>query len=238
MRENPGVSDDSQNINVWHLKKFNIFEKFPRRELESITSTLQLTEFQKRQPIYLPCEPIRRIYFLIKGKAKLSKIDENGRELILEILKPGEIFGQLAFPEEHYSTTAVVALERCTIGHIRENDFRNLMERIPDLCLSTNKLIGTRLLKIENRLEELLFRDVPCRLARLLLRLADEYPRQIACGLRLDLILTQQELANLIGSTREMVSTTLNRFKRHGWIDIHSRHICLHDINAIKALAK
>ena len=224
--------------NVWHLKKFNIFDNFDKSELESITCIFQLTEFTKHEAIYLPCEPIRRIYFLINGKAKLSKIDENGKELILDILKAGEIFGQLAFPEGHYSNTEVIALERCIIGHIREKDFRNLMKKIPDLCLSTNKLIGTRLLKIENRLEELLFRDVPCRLARLLLRLSDEYPHQITCGLRLDLIVTQQELANLIGSTREMVSTTLNCFKRSGWIDIHSRYICLHDIQAIQNLAK
>jgi len=156
----------------------------------------------------------------------------------LDILKPGEVFGQLAFPEEHSSNTEVIALERCIIGHIHENDFRNLMEKMPNLCLSTNKLIGTRLLKIENRLEELLFRNVPCRLARLLLRLSDEYPHQITCGLRLDLVLTQQELANLIGSTREIVSMALNCFRRNGLIDIHSRYICLHDIEAIQNLAK
>ena len=231
------TTDVGFESNLWHLAKFNMFENFSRTDLEAVTSVLHLNEFKKREPIVLPTGRGRRIYFLIKGKAKLSRVDREGKELILEILKPGEIFGQIAFPKEHYTSAMVVALGTCIVGHIHKEDFDKLMSRVPELCLSLNKLIGDRMLKIENRLGELLFRDVPCRLARLLLRLADEYPDEIACGLRIDLLLTQQEVANLIGSTREMVSMTLNRFRRNGWIDVHRRFICLHDLEMVKKLA-
>ena len=230
--------DSELNSSLWYLKKFNLFENFSKEELESVTSILHLSEFNKREPIVLPSEQERHIYFLIKGKAKLSRLEEDGKELILEILRPGEVFGNLAFPKQHYFNALVVALQKCMVGHIHEKNFNKLLEKKPDLCFQVNKMIGSRLLKIENRLEELLFRGVPCRLARLLLRLSDEYPHDLVCGLRIDLILTQQELANLIGATREMVSMALNRFKRDGWIDIHSRYICLHDMAALKKLAR
>jgi len=73
MKAGLNESEFPLDSNVWHLKKFNIFDNFDKNELESITCLFQLTEFRKREPIYLPCEPIRRIYFLINGKANSQK---------------------------------------------------------------------------------------------------------------------------------------------------------------------
>ncbi len=238
MNSLPDHADFNVDSSLWYLKKFNIFDNFSRDELESVTSILHLNEYKKREPIVLPSEPQQRIYFVIKGRAKLSRVQEDGKEAILEILGPGEVFGHIAFPKEHYFNALVVALEKCMVGHIHKKDFNALLAKKPDLCLEVNKVVGARLIKIENRLTELLFQDVPSRLARLLIRLSDEYPHEMACGLRIDMILTQQELANLIGASREMASITLNRFKQSGWIDIHSHHICVHDMQALTELAK
>ncbi len=223
---------------IWHLKQFNLFDTFSREELESVSQILHLKEYQKRAPIVLPVDPERRIYFLMRGKAKLSKIEQDGKEVIVDILRSGEVFGHLAFPQQQYYDAVVVALERCTVGHIHESDFHDLLARHPQLCFEINKLMGTRLVRVENRLTELLFRDVPCRLARLLLRLSDEYPEQLSCGTRITMTLTQQELANLIGASRERVNLTLNRFKDRGWIAIHRHHICVHNKRALLELAR
>ncbi|MFQ5709936.1 MAG: Crp/Fnr family transcriptional regulator [bacterium] len=231
-------TDCDANCKVWYLKRFNIFDKFSKKELESLTDLLHLNEFDKRNLIVFPGDNGNKIHFLVKGRAKLSRLSDDGNEFILEILRPGEIFGPLAVPQEHSTNAQVVALERCLVGHIHHSDFNQLMEKKPDLCFEVIKVMGERLVRIENRLEELLFRDVPCRLARLLLRLSEEYPHELDCGVRIDVTLTQQELANLIGATREMTSITLNRFKRNGWIETHERCICLHDLKNLKKLAK
>ncbi len=228
----------SSDCTYWHLKKFNIFESFDVDELESVTKILRLNEFCKKDPIVLPIKEERRIYFLMKGKAKLSRIDETGKEFILEILQAGEIFGPIAYPEKHYYNAQVIALQKCIVGHIPERDFNKLLSEKPELCLAINKIIGTRLLKIENRLEELLFKNVPTRLANLLLRLSVKYPHQNPCGVQVDVRLTQRELANLIGASREVTSTTLNRFKSSGWIEVHKHHICLHNVNALKSISR
>lgn len=231
-------SNERLSINFWHLKKFNVFETFERDELESVTKVLHLQEFKRGEPIHLPDQTERRLYFSIRGRAKLSRVDDGGgKELILYIVKPGEMFGLLAFAREQYLDTRVVALEKCIVGHISEPDFNVLMQKNPDVGLRLNKVVGKRLIKIEHRLEELLFRDVPCRLARLLLRLVDEYEVELPCGSKIDLKLTQQDIANLIGATREMVSLSLNDFKRSGWIAMHRHHVCVHDRQALKKMA-
>jgi len=223
--------------NLWYLKQFNIFDCFTRSELEEVTKVLRLRRFGKREIIALPTEERRHIYFLVTGKAKVARVGEEGKELILDILRPGEIFGPIAYPVRHYAQTEVIALQDCMAGHICEDDFNKLMREKPELYLAVNKLMGSRLVRLESRLEELLFRDVTCRLARTLLRLADEYRHDTECGRRVDLVLTQQELANLIGASREMTNLTLNQFRRSGFIAIHHRHICLHDLEALQRLA-
>ena len=174
----------------------------------------------------------------MKGKAKLVRFGKDGKEIILVILREGEIFGLLAMMMEEYSNSLVVALEKCLVGIIREAGFRRLMQKKPELYLAISKHFGARLLKIETRLDELLFQDISARLARLLLRLANAYPSRRSCGKRLNLKLTQQDLANLIGASRETTNIALNHFKSRGWLGLHQRSICLHNIAALKKLAE
>ncbi|NIR50905.1 Crp/Fnr family transcriptional regulator [candidate division KSB1 bacterium] len=221
---------------LWYLKNFNIFDNFSESDLESFTKYLRAEEFDKGETILIPHDSERHVYFLMKGKVKVFHIDEDGREIILVILREGEIFGLLAVIEE-YSNPLVVALEECLVGYMHESDFQNLMEEKPELCFTIYKYIGKRLITIENRLDELLFQDIPTRLARLLLRLSREYPRERDCGVQIDLRLTQQEIADLIGASREATSAALNPFKRNGWLELHQRYICLHNSEALQELA-
>lgn len=232
-----GATTSQQSV-FWYLKNFNLFDNFSRPELAEVTKLLHLQEFKKGQIVTIPLDTERRIYFLLKGKAKLVRFGKDGKEIILVILREGEIFGLLAMMMEEYSSSLVVALEKCLVGIIREADFRRLMQKKPELYLAISKHFGARLLKIENRLDELLFQDIAARLARLLLRLAHEYPGRRSCGKRLNLKLTQQDLANLIGASREMTNITLNYFRSQGWVELHQRRICLHNIAALKKLAE
>ncbi|MGH7274483.1 MAG: Crp/Fnr family transcriptional regulator, partial [Nitrospiria bacterium] len=97
----------------------------------------------------------------------------------------------------------------------------------PDLSIRLTKFIGFRLRRIESRIEELVYRDVPARLAHLLLEISKEFGQQEANGIRLGIRLTHQEIANLIGSTRETVSATLGEFRRQGLLRLDSRFIIL-----------
>ncbi len=222
---------------IWYLKKFNLLQTMNDEEMKSMSETVLEDEVRKKQPIYLQGDPSETLYFLKKGLVKLSRLDESGKEITLTLLEPGEVFGELGIFDNSPRETTAVALEDCLICAIRRNDFEKLMEKKSDISFKLSKLMGLRLRHIESRIQELMFRDVPSRLASLLLRLAAKHPREMKRGLRINIKLSQQELANLVGATREMTSSVLNVFKRNGWIDIESKYIYIINRSQLEKIA-
>ena len=121
---------------------------------------------------------------------------------------------------------------------MRRRDFEELLQNKQELSLRLHKLMGFRFRQIENKLEDLLFRDVPSRLARLLLRLAEKHLREKKHGDRINIKLTQQEMANLIWAIREMMSSVLNQFKKAEYINYESKYIYIANRKALEKLAR
>ncbi|MBC8186534.1 Crp/Fnr family transcriptional regulator [candidate division KSB1 bacterium] len=214
---------------LWYLKKFNLFETMGMEEMESISQMVAENQITKKQPVYLEGDPSENLYFLKKGRVKITRIDESGKEFTLTLMEPGEIFGEMGMFDDAPRETTAVALEDSLICTMRRGDFEKLMENKPELSFKLNKLMGLRLRRIENRIQELLFRDVPSRLASLILRLLDQHSREMRDGVRINIKLSQQEIANLIGATREMTSSVINSFKKDGLISIESKYIYILD---------
>ena len=223
---------------LWYLKNFNLFDTMGMEEMESISQMVAEDEIAKKQPVFLEGDPSENLYFLKKGRVKITRIDESGKEFTLTLLEPGEIFGELGLFDDSPRETAAVALEDSLICTMRRNDFEKLMENKPELSLKLNKLMGLRVRRIENRIQELLFRDVPARLAGLLLRLLEQHAREMQNGFRINIKLSQQEIANLIGATREMTSSVINSFKKEGLINIESKYIYILDKKGLQKLAR
>jgi len=223
---------------LWYLKQFNLLDTLSEQEKESFSEVLIDNEVKKKQPIYLAGDPSENLYFLKQGRVKISRIDESGKEFTITLLDPGEIFGELGLFDDSPRETTAIALEDSIICMMKRRDFEAYATQKPELSLKLNKLMGLRLRQIENRIEDLLFRDVPSRLARLLLRLTDQHPRQTKQGIRINIKLSQQELANLIGATREMTSTVLNSFKKQGLIHIESKYIYIVNRNQLEKIAR
>ena len=214
---------------LWYLKKFNLFETMGMEEMESISQMVAENQITKKQPVYMEGDPSENLYFLKKGRVKITRIDESGKEFTLTLMEPGEIFGEMGMFDDAPRETTAVALEDSLICTMRRGDFEKLMENKPELSFKLNKLMGLRLRRIENRIQELLFRDVPSRLASLILRLLDQHSREMRDGVRINIKLSQQEIANLIGATREMTSSVINSFKKDGLISIESKYIYILD---------
>ena len=223
---------------LWYLKKFNLFENMEMDDMESISKMVTDSKVKKKQPIFLEGDPSETLYFLKEGRVKIIRIDESGKEITLTLLEPGEIFGELGLFDSTPRETTAIALEDSLICTMHRHDFEQMMANKPGVSFKLNKLMGIRLRHIENRIQELLFRDVPSRLARLLLRLVAQHPREMKKGLRINIKLSQQELANLIGATREMTSSTLNIFKKQNLINIESKYIYILNSNELKKIAK
>lgn len=210
---------------IWYLKRFNLFENFSKGEMESLSKNVVESEIAKKQPIYLQGDPSEKLYFLKRGRVKITRLDESGKEITLTMLEPGEIFGELGLFDESPRETNAVTMEDSLLCLVRRGDFEKMMADRADLSLKITKLMGFRLRQIETKLDELLFRDVPSRLSRLLLRLLEQHAKKTVKGECINIKLSQQELANLIGATREMTSSVLNSFKREGLIEIEHKYI-------------
>jgi len=156
---------------------------------------------------------------------------------LLCLVKPGEVFGApFLGTQETDDTTMFVALAPSTVGRILAKDVENVLGTTKYLN-ALGQIMSQRLRKTEERLDDMTKGPVPCRTARVLLRLCNEFPRTLHCGVKVDVLLTQQDLASIIGATREIVNITLRAFRREGWLGVHSRYMCIHERDHLSELA-
>jgi len=223
---------------IWYLKQINIFKELSQPQLEEVDRIAIHKYLKKKEIIYLPGDSSDKVYLLKKGRVKVSRLSEDGREMTMTLLEPGEFFGESAlYAEQPTRSTMAEALDDAMICSIYRPEFEQMLKREPDLALRVTKAIGRRRREIESRLEDMVFRSVPARLAHLLLKLAGQYGKEKKVGLLIDVGLTHLEIANLIGSTRETTTTQLNNLKRSGLIDIRKRNIYITDRAGLEELA-
>lgn len=221
---------------LWYLKHIHLFSGLSQAELQEMDRITRMQEVKKRQPIYLPGDPSNTVYLLKKGRVKISSTAPSGKEVTFDILEAGEIFGELEMLQDSPRETQAEALDDALICAIRREDFNRYLREHQDLNAKLTKLIGLRLRKIQSRVEDLVFRDVPARLAHLLLELKKTDGVPEGTGTRLRVKLTHQEIANLIGCSRETVSATLGQFRERRLIRIDGRSITILDSYSLHRL--
>ncbi len=222
---------------IWYLQNIDLFRGITQEEMAALDRMTSMTSAKKKTPIFLPGDPARQVYLLKSGRVKISRTAEDGREFTLALLKPGDIFGEPEVLDGTARDTMAEALDDAQLCIIRGEDFIAMLSKSPDLSLRLAKLIGSRLRSIEVRIEDLVFRDVPARLAHLLLELAREFGAREKDGIRIGVRITHQEMANLIGSTRETVSATLGEFRKMGFIRADARHLILTQTEELRQLS-
>ena len=208
-------------------------------EMKQLDGITHMKHYDKKSLIYLPGDVSDQVYLLKEGRVKISKISEDGREITLVILEPGEIFGESAIVADDEERSSVAeALENAYLCIISRRDFEEFINNKPELALSITKLMGFRRRQIETMLEDLVFRGVHERIALLLLRLADLHGKAVGDKKLIDISLTHYDYANLIGSTRETTTACLNDFKREGLIEFQKRKVVILNERGLKERAK
>ncbi len=222
---------------LWYLKQTGLFADLEEEELAQLSKMINEKEVKKREPVYLPGRPGQTVYVLKEGRIKLSRMTAEGRFLTLDFLEPGDIFGEIAPAENTRRNTMAEALEDSYVCEMNREAFATLLRAKPELALRVVEWMDQKRRRFEVRLDELLYRDVPTRLARLLLRLAEEHGTVSPDGIHVHLGLTHEELANLIATTRETVSKFMSEFRTRRLIDYDAREIRLLDLPALQKRA-
>lgn len=218
---------------VCELSEYDLFRGVERKELDQLGKGSQPSVVPKRNFIFTPDEPSNAVYLLKKGRVRISRLSDTGKHFTLVILEPGAIFGESAIfgdePRKYYAE----ALDDAYICAINKHEFEKIVARNPMVSLRLAQIVEQRLEEAQEQIENLVFYDVQTRLARLLLKLADLHGERVEGGVRIGIRLTHEDIASLIGSTRETTSKILNEFKAAGHIDVEKRHIILLDQKAL-----
>jgi CRP/FNR family transcriptional regulator, cyclic AMP receptor protein len=222
---------------LWYLQRFNLFQEFTEAELLAVVRVMDLRALERHEQVFQAGAPADRVYFLKEGRVKISRRGRFGRKVTLAILKPGEVFGEGAFTAGAVHEHEAEALETSIICVMTTSEFRALLHRKPALALRVLQNLSQWERLLEQRIADLVFKDVPTRLAETLLALGEYYCQPCAHGLGLELVITQQDLADLIGATRPVVNAALKQFERRGLISLHRQFICFADRDGLRRLA-
>lgn len=222
---------------VWYLKRCDLFQQLDAAQLQVLESKCRARKFPAGTPIYLPADQADAVLLLAEGRVKLGNFTEGGKQTIMAFIEPGEIFGELtlvntgdeASQRDEYAETLV----KSTVLLIPADTMRQLIEQNPHVSLGITKLFGLRRKRIERRLKYLLFRSNRERLVHLILELAEQYGRQTEIGVALEIRLSHQDLANIIGSTRETVTVVLGELQTERLLKLGRRKIVLTDISRL-----
>ena len=212
---------------LWYLKNCQLFDRLSPDDLRRIELSSRARTFARKTPVYLPADQSTSVFLLAAGRIKLCNITSEGKQSILAFIDPGELFGELAMLDGGDREEYAEAIENSTVVMIPSETIQQLMEQHADLTLGITKMIGLRRRRIERRLKNLLFLSNRERLVHLLLELAEQYGQATDDGIVLSIKLSHQELANVIGSTRETVTVVLGELQNEGLVSVGRRKLCL-----------
>lgn len=219
------------------LRKMPLLSSLPTDAFERVAAASKGENFKARQVVYLPGDKSHGVHMIIQGRAKVSKVTRDGKELTLAYRTAGDFFGEACVLEGGPREEMVESMEPTVTVEVPRDDFERLMRECPEFTRQLTLALMRRQRDLEAKVEQLIFKDVGSKLAELLLRLGDEHGVAGKRGVALSVKITHQEMANLIGSTRETVSLTLSQFKRKGLIETEGRRVILADSEALRALA-
>jgi len=213
----------------WQLKQVALFADLGVDEVRRLGEHLDTELVEAGRRIYQFGDLADRVYVLKTGRVRVSRASSDGKEFTLYFVSPGEIFGELAVTGRELRASGATAVEDAFVCSIERPQFERLVVRHPGLALELARVIGERKERTERRLLDLISKDVRARLAATLAELAREFGVAERRGVRVDLPLTQTDLAQLVGSTRETTSTVFNEFRRGGLVDSEGKTVWVLD---------
>ncbi len=214
----------------WYLKNCSLFECLSDEHVRRLEARAKARNFKRSALVYVPSDQGDCVLLLISGRVKIFHNTQDGKQAVLAIIDPGELFGELAIAalEEEQREEYAETMEASTIVLVPADEIKRLAAEHHSLSVGITKLMGLSRRRVERRLKSLLFRSNRERLVHLLFDLAEKYGKYTKDGgISLGIHLSHQELASIIGSTRETVTLVLGELQSEGVISISRRDLVL-----------
>ena len=213
-----------------------VLRRLPEAELDGLLRRATTQNFGERTRIFDQGDSGRTVMAVVDGYVKLAALTQAGREVVLEVVGPGAVFGELAVLNGWPRAAEAEALSPCRILVIDGAEFVRTLMRQPDAMLEVLRMLSERLRAVTELMTDAVDLPAPARLVKALLRLAALHSHAVPGGLRIDLVLSQRELGAMTGLTRESINKHLSGWRDSGWVQLDDRAIVLTDLRALRAL--
>jgi CRP/FNR family cyclic AMP-dependent transcriptional regulator len=223
-----------ENDDSLYFKQVSLFANLPDEDLRALMAVARKRTFRAGEVIFHREDVGQVLYVLKEGKVNICLMSPEGQAISLVVLGKGDFFGELAILDGLPRSTDAIALERVECYTIQRSDIRNAIMKSPKLAIQVLEILCWRLRKTDDKVEDLVVLDVYGRVAKKLLDLAQEHGVNTEDGTRIDLRLTQQDLASMVGASRESVNKVLGYFTDKGYISSDKHKITLHRLNELK----
>lgn len=214
------------------LQRVPLFSQLSAVELQRVVDVARERAYPRNSVILFEDDPGDALYVVANGQVKVVLIGEDGREVILSVMGPGEFFGEMSLLDDEPRSAHVIAMEDSSLAVLRREDFEGLLTSSPQIALALLRELSRRLRRADEKVGSLVLLDVQGRVARLLLDMAGEEG-----GERITRRLTHHTIAQMIGSSRETVSRTMRDLTDKGLIAVQRRDIVIRDRAALEAAA-
>jgi CRP/FNR family transcriptional regulator len=209
------------------IRRVPLFATLSEQEFASLANIFQVKTYRKNQIIFLEEETGNYMYIVLAGKVKVTKSTPGGKETILAIHQPGDFFGEMALLDGRTSPATVAAMEDCRIATIYHSDFQRLLMSNEKVVRQIIQVLCTRLRQVWSQVQHLSYSTADDRIRAGILQLSRKHGVQDARGIIIDLKITHQELAEMVGTSRETVTRTLARLQKKGILSLENRRIVL-----------
>lgn len=216
------------------LRKHPIFCDLEPEALDQLCRYAKPVSLKRGAAIYSKGDPGNSLYVVISGTAKMSISSPDGRSAILNLIGPGEIFGEIALLDGRERTADATANTNCEVFIIDRREFLPFVRSQPALAMKFIELLCARLRWTSDQVEQIILQDLPGRLASALLRLTERH--KLAQGGR-TIAVTQQEISEMVGMTRESINKQLRAWAARKWVRLEHGAIVVLDAESLQALA-
>lgn len=218
------------------LKLVPFFNQLNKDETDYLASRMVPRRFSAGQIIFHHGDPGGLLYIITKGKVKITHSTPDGQEAMLAIFGSGDFFGELALLDDSPRSATIEALEATETITLHRDDFIRFIRSNPGFSLHVLKTLAQHIRRLNSQISDIFFLDLPARLARQLLHLAEQHGRVTTEGILIDISMTQTDLAEMTGATRVSINKALGRFRRSHWVKVQGRKFIIVDQDALQNL--
>ncbi len=219
------------------MRDITIFSTLGEDDANELKGYFSVEEFGKKETIFSEGDPSDWLYSVLEGKVKITKLSAEGKEIILEVIQPGDVFGAIAVMRGFPYPANAVAMEDTKLLKVSRNNFLKILDGYPSVMYCMMQNLGDRIKGSHELLKNIALEKVSSRIAALLLKLAEKSGVETAKGTVIDFKLTKQDIADMVGTTVETSIRTMSLFKKQGIVEERDGQIVITNREKLRSLA-